>query len=123
MDAAELKAAVDWVIDGARSAATPSQMMAQTCERLVAAGLPLWRAGVFIRTLHPEIYGRNFIWRQGGEVEVGAVDFDIRQTPEFQRSPLSLVFNHGIEVRCDPCGPDTERFPLLLDLREEGATD
>jgi adenylate cyclase len=63
MDAVELKAVIDWVIDGARSAALPSQMMAQSCERLVAAGLPLWRVGVFIRTLHPQIYGRNFIWK------------------------------------------------------------
>ena len=76
MNAAELNAITDWLIDGARSAPQPSQMMAQACERMVAAGLPLWRVGVFIRTLHPEIFGRNFIWREGSdEVEVGTVDF------------------------------------------------
>jgi adenylate cyclase len=124
MDAVELNAITDWLIDGARSAASPSLMMAEACERMVAAGLPLWRVGVFIRTLHPEIFGRNFIWRQGAnEVEVGTVDFEIQETPEFKRSPLSLVFNQGIEVRADPNGPDVERFPFLQDLREEGATD
>jgi adenylate cyclase len=123
MDTAKLKAAIDWVIDGARSAPLASQMMAQSCERLVAAGLPLWRVGVFIRTLHPEIFGRNFIWKEGGEVELGTVDFEIQETPEFRRSPLSLVFNQGLEIRGDPTGPDVERFPFLLDLRKEGATD
>jgi adenylate cyclase len=123
MDQAELKAVIDWVIDGARSAALPSQMMAQSCERLVAAGLPLWRVGVFIRTLHPQIYGRNYIWKQGAEVELGTVDFEIQETPEFKRSPLSVVFNQGPEIRGDPNGPDAERFPFLRDLREEGATD
>jgi adenylate cyclase len=124
MNAAELNAITDWLIDGARSAPQPSQMMAQACERMVAAGLPLWRVGVFIRTLHPEIFGRNFIWREGAdEVEVGTVDFEIQETPEFKRSPLSLVFNQGLEVRGDPNGPDAERFPFLEDLRKEGATD
>jgi adenylate cyclase len=124
MNAPELTAIVDWLIDGARSAAMPSRLMAECCERMVAAGLPLWRVGIFIRTLHPEIYGRNFIWRQdAAEVEVGTVDFAIQETPEFKRSPLSLVFREGVEVRGNPNGPDVVRFPFLDDLRQEGATD
>ncbi|MBR0827278.1 adenylate/guanylate cyclase domain-containing protein [Bradyrhizobium manausense] len=124
MNAVELNAITDWLIDGARSAASPSLMMAESCERMVAAGLPLWRVGVFIRTLHPEIFGRNFIWKQGAaEVEVGTVDFEIQETPGFKRSPLSLVFSEGLEVRGDPNGPEAERFPFLVDLRNEGATD
>ncbi|MDB5581584.1 MAG: adenylate/guanylate cyclase protein, partial [Bradyrhizobium sp.] len=75
MNAPELQKVIDWLIDGARSATSPSRMMSETCERLVAAGLPLWRVGVFVRTLHPDIYGRNFIWRPGAEVEIGTVDF------------------------------------------------
>jgi adenylate cyclase len=58
MNVAELQKITDWLIDGARSAASPTDMMAETCERLVQAGLPLWRVGVFVRTLHPDIYGR-----------------------------------------------------------------
>lgn len=124
MNVSELNAIAEWLVDGARSAPMPSQMMAECCERLVQAGLPLWRVGVFIRTLHPEIFGRNFIWKQGEpEVEVGTVDFEIQETPEFKRSPLNLVFNESVEIRGDPNGPDVDRFPFLLDLREEGATD
>jgi len=92
MNAAELQKITDWLIDGARSAPTPPQMMAEACERLVRAGLPLWRVGVFVRTLHPDIFGRNFIWRPGAEVEVGTVDFGILDSPEFQSSPLAIVF-------------------------------
>jgi adenylate cyclase len=124
MKAAEIDALTDWLIDGARSAATPAEMMAQSCERLVAAGLPLWRVGIFIRTLHPEIFGRNFIWKQDApEVEIGTVDFEIQETPEFKRSPLSLVFRLGIEVRGNPNSLDVERFPFLHDMRNAGATD
>ncbi|MBI5260559.1 MAG: adenylate/guanylate cyclase domain-containing protein [Bradyrhizobium sp.] len=123
MNVTDLKTVNDWLIAGARSAPTPSAMMAECCERLVAAGLPLWRVGVFVRTLHPEIYGRNFIWKPGAAVEVGTVDFDIQNTPEFMASPLAIVFREGVEVRGDPNGPEIERFPILADLRNEGATD
>jgi len=123
MNALELKDITDWLIDGARSAATPSRMMAECCERLVQAGLPLWRVGVFIRTLHPEIFGRSFIWRLGAEVEVGTVDFDFQHSPEFRHSPLAVVVQEGVEIRADPNGTESERFPILADLRAEGITD
>ncbi len=123
MNAAELQKITDWLIDGARSAPTPPQMMAEACERLVRAGLPLWRVGVFVRTLHPDIFGRNFIWRPGAEVEVGTVDFAILDSPEFQSSPLAIVFREGIEVRARSDDPESKRFPIVEDMRAEGVTD
>src|SRR5438874_6871935 len=123
MDVSELQKLTDWLIDGGRSAASPKKFMAETCERMVAAGLPLWRVGVFIRTLHPDIFGRNFIWRPGAEVEVGTVDFDVLDSPEFQNSPLAIVFRKGMEVRGRLDDPQSERFPILEDMRAEGVTD
>ena len=122
MNVPELQKIADWLIDGARSA-SPARMMAETCERLVAAGLPLWRVGVFVRTLHPDIFGRNFIWRPGAEVELGTVSFDILDAPEFKASPLSIVFTQGIEVRGRPDDPESKRFPIIEDMRAEGVTD
>jgi len=123
MNAFDLQKVTGWLIDGARSATRPAEMMAETCERLVQAGLPLWRVGVFIRTLHPDIVGRNFIWRPGAEVEVGTVDFDVLDSPEFQNSPLAIVFRKGMEVRGRLDDPQSERFPILEDMRAEGVTD
>ncbi len=123
MLAAEIKRITDWLIDGGRSAPNPAKMMAETCERLVAAGVPLWRVGVFIRTLHPDIYGRNFIWKPGAEVEIGSVDFGIQDAPEFRSSPLAIVFREGIEVRARPDDPESKRFPIIDDMRAEGVTD
>jgi adenylate cyclase len=123
MDATELQKIQNWLINGTGSAASPSQLMAQACERLVQAGLPLWRVGVFIRTLHPEILGRSFIWKPGAEVEVGAVDFHFLNSPQFTQSPLWIVFQQGIEVRGRMSDPDSKRFPFLDDMRAEGVTD
>jgi adenylate cyclase len=123
MDAHALQKLTEWLVDGARSAPSPPQMMAETCERMVAAGLPLWRVGVFVRTLHPDIVGRNFIWRPGAEVVVGSANYEMLESAEFLNSPLAIVFTEGREVRARMDGPDGRRFPLLDDLRAEGVTD
>lgn len=123
MNIAELQKLNDWLIDGGRSATGPTKFMAECCERMVAAGLPLWRVGVFVRTLHPEIYGRNFIWKPGAEVELGSVDYNILESPDFQKSPLIIVFQQGLEVRARVDDPESSRFPIVEDLRAEGVTD
>src|SRR5256885_12408157 len=123
MDASKLQALTDWLIDGGRSAGGPSRFMAETCERMVAAGLPLWRVGVFVRTLHPDIFGRNFIWRPGAEVTTATAGFDVIDSPEYINNPLAILFGERREVRCRLDDPDSKRFPFLDEMREEAVTD
>jgi adenylate cyclase len=123
MNAPDLHEVTDWLIDGASSAASPSRIMAETCERLVQAGLPLWRVGVFVRTLHPDIFGRSFVWRPGAEVVVTPADFDIRDSQQFITSPLAILYHRGQEVRYRLDDPASQRFPFFDDMRAEGVTD
>ncbi len=55
----------DWLLDGAPGAATPMETVARMCPALVAAGIPLDRVEAFVRTLHPHIAGRSFLWTRG----------------------------------------------------------
>src|ERR1700678_4820105 len=105
MDPLALQKLIEWLVDGARPAPNPPRMMTETCERMVAAGLPLWRVGVFIRTLHPDIAGRNLVWRPGAEVVVGSADYDMLDSDEFRHSPLAIVFSERREVRSLIDGP------------------
>src|ERR1700733_3968792 len=123
MDTLALQKLVEWLIDGARSAPSPPAMVAETCERLVAAGLPLSRVGIFVRTLHPDVVGRNFIWRLGSEVVTGSANYEMLDSEEFRTSPLAIVFAEGREIRAKLDGPDGNRFPIFAELREEGTTD
>ena len=123
MNASDLQQLTNWLIDGARSVVNSPRLMAEVCERLVEAGLPLWRVGIFVRTLHPDIYGRNFVWRPGAEVEFGTVDFKILDSPDFHSSPLIIVFQQGLEVRARADDPQSKRFPIIEDMRAEGVTD
>ena len=123
MNPTELQNLIDWLIDGARSATSPPRMVADHCERLVQAGLPLWRVGLFVRTLHPDVLGRNFIWRPGAEVVTGSADHDFLDSPEFINSPLAIVFGEGREVRHRVRDPGARHFPFFDDMRAEGVTD
>jgi adenylate cyclase len=119
----DVKEIADWLIDGARSTPAVTDMISELNQRLTTAGIPVWRVGLFIRTLHPEIFGRNFIWKPGEAVAVGSVDFDIQETPRFNASPLAIVYRESKEVRCRIDDPASRRFPFLDDMRAEGVTD
>ena len=124
MNASDLYKITDWLIDGARSASSPPQMMAETCERLVQAGLPLWRVGVFVRTLHPDIFGRSFVWRLGTEVVMTSANFDVLDSDEYRSSPLSVLYSTEKEVRRRLSdGAANDNSPFLADMRQEGVTD
>jgi adenylate cyclase len=119
----EVRKIADWLIDGARSSPTAPDMLSVLCERLIAAGIPLWRVGIFIHTLHPDIFGRRFIWKQGEAVTTGTVDYAFQDSPEFNNSPLSIVFREGREIRHRVDDPESRRFPFLDDMRAENVTD
>jgi len=124
MPTGEIKAVVDWLIDGARSAPLAQQVLSQLSERLVACGIPLWRVAVYVRTLHPNIMGRRFLWRPDAEIEVTEAPFEFLESEIFRDSPIARVYQTGAAIRrklADPDCPDD--FPVLADLRAEKITD
>src|SRR5712671_3222013 len=124
MPTRQIRAVVDWLIDGARSAPQPQQVLAELCERLVACGIPLWRVAVFVRTLHPQVMGRRFIWRPGTEVETSEAPFELLESADFLENPIAKVYATGRALRRKLADPDcTVDFPVLSELRAEGITD
>jgi adenylate cyclase len=120
----DIRAVVDWLIDGARSAPQPHQVLAELSERLVACGIPLWRVAVFVRTLHPNVMGRRFVWRPGAEVEVSEAPFELLETAAFLDNPIAQVYQTGCSIRRKLTNPDDAvDFPVLAELRDQGVTD
>ena len=120
----DIKAIAEWLVDGARSAPQPAQVLAQLSERLVACGIPLWRVAVFVRTLHPQVMGRRFIWRPGTEVEVSEAPFEVLESAGFLENPIAQVYATGRALRRKLADPDCAAdFPVLSELRAEGITD
>jgi adenylate cyclase len=119
-----IRSVVDWLVDGARSAPRAEDVLEELCARLVDCGVPLWRVAVFVRTLHPDVMGRRFLWQPGVEVKASSASYEIMETAEFRDSPVVAVYRTGQPIRRhldDPRCPDD--FPILPGLRAEGSTD
>ena len=123
--ALNIQPVIDWLVDGAQPLRLAREVLIETCRRALAAGLPIYRVAVFVRTLHPNLLGRAFIWQADkGGVEITEAGHDLLESEQFQKSPIRKVVAERVEVRrriADPgCPMD---FPILEDLRREGATD
>jgi len=116
---------VDWLIEGAQPSRLPRDVLLDTCRRTVAAGLPIHRVGVFVRTLHPNLLGRAFIWQADkNAIEITEAGHELLESEAFLKSPIRVVMTEDVEVRrrlADPACPID--FPILEELRQGGATD
>ena len=110
----------EWLIAGAPGARTSPEVLAGTCERLLAQGVPIARAEAYVRTLHPLVAGRAFEWTPRGgcqameavhEEDVGAVS-----------SPIRAVFATGRPQR-DRLATGRASNPYLDEMRSLGMTD
>src|ERR1700730_2765356 len=115
---------VNWLMDGARSAQQGDHVLKKLCDDLLACGIPLWRVAVFVRTLHPDVFGRSFVWRPGADVVVSQAPHTITTRDDYLRSPVLAVYETGKPVRHLLTGPPgADETPFLADLRAEGVTD
>jgi adenylate cyclase len=124
MPTCDTSAIADWLVEGARSAAQPQQVLTELCGRLTACGIPLWRVAVFVRTLHPQVMGRRIIWRPAAEAEISEAPFELLESASFLDNPIARVYATGETIRRKLADPDCDvDFPVLGELRAEGVSD
>jgi adenylate cyclase len=120
----DIRSVVDWLTDGARSGSRSEDVLSELCHRMVGAGIPLWRAAVFVNTLHPDVIGRSFIWQAGLGVKISAAKYDILETDEYLNSPVVAVYNTRQAIRRNLADANCPNdFAVLHEFRAEGATD
>lgn len=122
-DPAGIDTVVEWLVGGAHSGRTADAVLAEMCERVIACGIPVWRAAAFIRTLHPQIMGRRIEWREGVGGTYGEASYEIFEKNAFRGSPVFCVYRDGRPLRIRLDGPANGEFSQIDDLRAEGATD
>lgn len=120
-----LQPVIDWLNAGAPPAGEPKDLLLALCRRLVAIGLPLYRVALFVRTLHPNVAGLAFFWREGcEEVEVDEAAHAFIGSEEHLSSAVRAVWASGVEIRrrlADPGCPID--FAVLEELRVQGVSD
>jgi adenylate cyclase len=118
---------VGWIVNAGLSGLTQAELMAGHCERMVAAGVPLWRASIGTETLHPLIAAQGPRWRAGeGVHEEFYARADGPQLEQRRRqSPWYHMIARGeMQMRRHlAAGEGSDEFPLLEELAAEGGTD
>ncbi|WP_127115739.1 DUF427 domain-containing protein [Shimia sediminis] len=116
---------VDWLLRTAPFLATPEDFSKALAEQLLINGIAVSRISVMMWSLHPSIAGRHYIWNKGqDELTTMLPSYEIFDHPAFVNSPLYHVSQGRGGVR-QKIGVDYEdnSFPIIEDLRKEGATD
>jgi adenylate cyclase len=116
-----------WAVSAGLDGLGETELLAGYCDRLVAAGVPLWRASIGADTLHPLILSQGRRWLAGEGVRE---EFYARaSTPElaeqWRQSPWHWLIESGEWQmrRRLAVGEGTNEFPLLADLAAQGGTD
>lgn len=119
-------AVTDWLMLQALGDAEIEDIFEGCCQRLDAAGLPITRAMVTFRTLHPLYASVMMYWRRGEDVRSSKTRHGEAFTSEqFTRSPIYHLLNNSTPfLRRRLRGPTAQfDFPILEDLLEQGASD
>ena len=120
----DIRSVVDWLAGGALSGTRSEDVLAELCQRMVECGIPLWRVAVFVTTLHPDVMGRRFLWQAVSGVTTSEALYEVTETDDFRISPFATVYATRAPLRRHLADSDCPiDFPILRNLREEGATD
>src|SRR5688500_18671119 len=93
--------------------------------RLIDSGVPIDRMNVGFRILHPLFDGMSITWTRETGVEVSYATLVDQEGSDFRVSPFYVMLAEHLaewRLRLDT-DPAIERFPLLLQLKEQGYGD
>src|SRR5215469_14092968 len=116
---------VNWMLSSGRHDTRMREFGDEMCRRIVAAGIPLWRAFCSVATLHPQVVASAYTWRREDPGAVRrAAPHAFTESPEWTSSPVAELKRTGRRIRrkiCDPgCPLD---YPIVEELRAAGGTD
>jgi adenylate cyclase len=120
-----IEAIIDWLAGPAQHVPTLSGEFDEFAWRMLAAGFPLLRATLQLRTLHPQYLGANFVWwRTTGRTVLRLITHEVQDLYGHEDNPVRRVLVGGETVRRRlEVADDQLDFPILHDLKAEGATD
>ena len=116
---------LDWLADPVRNIPTVVSGFDEFAWRILAAGFPLLRTTLHIRTLHPQYLGVSFVWwRTTGQTVATLVAHEVEELLPHATNPVRRVARGGetLRRRIDAQVNELD-FPILHDLKAAGATD
>jgi class 3 adenylate cyclase/uncharacterized protein (DUF427 family) len=116
---------VNWLVRDAWMSKSSRDLVMRFSDAMIAAGLPMWRIRLVVRTLNPLLFALVYSWQRGADaVTVFEISHETLHGEQYRNSPFALVINGEGGVRRRLEGPNARLdFPVLEDLVAEGATD
>jgi adenylate cyclase len=117
--------AIAWILTQATDRDDLGELLAGTCERLAAAGVPIWRASFDLPTIDPLSRALMHKWWRDAPVDVETLPHGPDQQAVFQRSVIFHMMSQGEDFRRWRLedGEGVGEFSLLQTLKQSGATD
>jgi adenylate cyclase len=127
MTEAEIADTAAWLAEAGLAGQAETALIQGFCDRLVAVGVPLVRAIVFIDTLHPIYEGRAFRWEKD-KPETTLTEYgrstDGELSERWRRSPFYQLLEGGESLLRRRITAENEmEFWNFRDLRAESITD
>ncbi len=114
-----------WLIAHQEGRLSLSDLLDGLSQRLCAHGVPVLRAVLGVRSMHPEMIGSNLLWRRdGSSIERLSRGYALFGSPTYLNSPVRLIHEgtNAIRRRLDTPEAAAE-WPVLQDLKDIGGTD
>ncbi len=118
---------LDWLVNETSTQPFLDNLFGELCHRLRAEGMPLTRATMHLRVLHPQFLGARVLWRPDlAEPELVLQGYEIHDDPRFIHSPVRALYEgaDGFRQRLDlPTDSQSTEFGIYAELRAQGLTD
>jgi len=121
----ELHGLVDWIVDKGICSNSIEDVLLGTSRQLVALGYPLLRTSILMPAIDPTQRGFSVSWSSIDGVSTEIQVHGSAGQELFERSPIfHLLSNNLLFARWNLlAGEATNAYPLLSELREQGATE
>ncbi len=121
---AEITQISNWITEQGLLRASLETLIEGFCERLLQLDFPIMRGYISAQTLHPTISTLACDWRPAVGVRTDVFVYRTGTSDAYLKSPIKRIFDLGVDdlrVRLSPDHPS--EFPVVEELRQEGATD
>ncbi len=114
-----------WLVTEARDLADTKAVIGGFAHRLVAAGFPIYRFFLSVRTLHPQVVAIGYQWRRGDALPSETPrEYGLDREEIYLTSPIKPIHDGVSEIRRRLGDPGSRRdYPILVELEGEGVTD
>lgn len=112
----------DWLLETAVFIPDLGGALAELCERIVAAGVPIARATTAVQLLHVSSRGIGREWRQGEPVIERRFPYGSQEDRVYENSPFAMAHRTGDWVNVRPPEMPDDYFGVMPELKAGGYT-